>query len=113
VNDQTQSSFDFEAARDARDEAVTRVGANADQAWAARALQAVGFLAMTQPTFTSDDVWAMLADSVTTHEPRALGFVLKRAASLGYCEATDAWVQSARPDCHARPIRVWRSLLGD
>lgn len=46
-----------------------------------------------------------------THEPRALGALMREAARAGDIEATDAWALSERVACHRRPLRVWRSLL--
>jgi hypothetical protein len=105
--------FDYAAAQSAKAEAIARVDAHADDDWATAARRAVGWLALTQYTFTTDDVWhALEGRTEATHEPRALGAVMKRVASLGYCEPTEQWQQSSRPDCHGRPVRVWRSLFG-
>ena len=96
-----------QAAQDAADEAIARVAEAADQAWMDRVLQWV----CEQPhgtTFTTDDVWAA-ADrwAVTTGEPRALGAVMRRAAKAGLTVATAEYRPSVRPECHARPVRVW------
>lgn len=108
------SIFDFVEAMEARDEALTRVDANADDDWKATALRAVGWLAMTQDRFTTDDVWAVLVDrKEATHEPRALGPIMLRARKLGYITGTTEYVLSMRPECHRNPKKVWRSLLSD
>jgi hypothetical protein len=36
---------------------------------------------------------------------------MRQAARLGYVRATDRYTPSARPACHARPVRVWASLI--
>lgn len=103
------SQLDIFAALEARDEALGRVEANADERWKAEALAAVRHLARMLPEFTTDDVWARLGDSYP-HEPRALGAVMKTAAAAGLIEPTDRIRTSHRPECHARPVRVWRSI---
>jgi hypothetical protein len=98
---------DLFASVDARDEAIARVGANADQLWASRAAAAVRNAARWG-TFTTDDVWATLErEGVTTHEPRALGAVMKQLERDGTIRPTGQWVQTRRASAHARPIRVW------
>lgn len=111
---QPDNLLDFGAAQEAKVEAVARVESHANARWLTTARQAVGWLALTQPSFTTDDVWRVLAGrDASTHEPRALGAVMKQAARLGYCTASETWQQSARSDCHGRPVRVWTSLLFD
>jgi len=60
----------------AKDEAIQRVGANADQEWRRRALDAVRRLAEIGRPFTADDVWDRVG---APHEPRALGAVMQDA----------------------------------
>lgn len=99
------------AAMSARDEAVQRVGANADPEWYDHALHAIWCLAISRQEITTDDVWDEIGHALTTHEPRALGAVMQKAARLGYVEATDRYRPSARAACHARPVRIWASLI--
>lgn len=103
--------LDLAEAIAARDEAVTRVGANADTAWMDAAIGAIWALAMIQQEITADDVWSAIGHTASTHEPRALGAAMKRAAGLGYITATDTYRPSTRLSCHARPVRVWRSEI--
>lgn len=108
------SIFDIEEASQALDEALKRVDANADDEWKSIALRAVGWLAMTQERFTTDDVWAVLIDrKEATHEPRALGPIMLRARKLGYIIGTPDYVLSERPECHRNPKKVWLSLLSE
>jgi hypothetical protein len=63
--------------------------------------------------FTSDAVWFEIKeidDAASTHEPRAMGAVMRRAASMGIVAPTDRYETSARTVCHNRGVRVWRSL---
>lgn len=103
--------LDLVAAMQARDEAVTRVASNADAEWVDHALHVIWCLAVQMDEVTTDDVWDHIGHDYTTHEPRALGAVMKKAAGLGYVQATDRYRPSARPACHARPVRVWASLI--
>jgi hypothetical protein len=95
----------------ARDEAVARVEEHASADWLAAAATAVGMLAMFYPEFTTDDVWECLVEVEATHEPRALGPVMMKAARRGLIRKTDRVQNSRRPQCHARPVAVWSSLI--
>jgi hypothetical protein len=105
--------FDAAAARDARDEAIQRVDEHAEKRWKAAALNAVRFIAEKRDAFTTDAVWWLLdqQDIEPPHEERALGAIMQRAARQGWIEPTDRTRKSVRPACHARDLRVWRSLL--
>lgn len=107
------SLLDLAAGLAARDEALVRVDRNADSRWKDHVDRTIRRLASTRAEITTDDVWQALADAGVEppREPRALGSAMKRAAAAGEIAATDRIVQSARPACHARPVRVWRSLV--
>jgi predicted SPOUT superfamily RNA methylase MTH1 len=98
--------LDIFAAIAARDEAVERVGRAAPAEWYGYALAVVQRLAERLDDFTTDDVWQAL--TVRPPEPRALGAVMVTAKNAGLIEPTDRTRQSSRPECHARPVRVWR-----
>ena len=74
-------------------------------------MQIIKVLAIAYPTFTTDDVWLALqkVPDVATHEPRALGSMMRAAGKSGWIVPTDRYVNSRRPECHARPVKVWRS----
>lgn len=93
----------------ARDEAIRRVDVNADSDWKDEAYRVVAALAAHRPRFTTDDVWGRLS-GVGTHEPRAMGAIMRQAARDGLIRATSEYQQSGRVACHARPLRVWESL---
>lgn len=88
---------------------LAQVEANADTDWKSEALAAIESLAMTRAEFTTDDVWAVLTTS--THEPRALGALMRRASRNGWIRRTDRVRISVRAACHKRPIAVWESAL--
>lgn len=92
----------------AADAAIQQAEEHADGAWLVAAQAVVRHLAETRREFTTDDVWRSLA---STREPRALGAVMRWAAAAGLVENTHQTVPSTRPECHARPVAVWRSLL--
>jgi hypothetical protein len=48
--------------------------------------------------------------ATTTHEPRALGAVMRQLARDGVIEPTDTYAPSGRSQNHNRPQRIWRSL---
>lgn len=93
-----------------RDDAIERVTDHADSAWLALAFDAVVGLAFDRESFTTDDVWHRLDGVNPPHEPRAMGSVMKRAQREGVIEATKDFIPTTRPQAHAAPVRVWRSL---
>lgn len=105
--------FDALAATKARDEALERVEKNADPVWKQNCVAAIKHLAEHMTEFNSDHVWQHLHEqgAEMPHEGRALGALFKNACKSGIITATDKWVQSERPACHRRPVRVWRSQI--
>lgn len=97
--------FDFD-----QHDPVETAGRNADPEWVTTAHRVIQELADRGEHFTADDVWELLdARQVTpTHEPRALGAVLRAAKSSGLIRPTAAYLPSRRPECHGRPVRVWQ-----
>ena len=95
------------------EEAIDRVERNADEEWKRAAHLAVAAAAQRREQFTTDLVVEIMAErgNVSTHEPRAMGAVMRRAARLGVVAATDVYEQSRNPEAHKRPKRVWRSLV--
>lgn len=92
------------------DAAIEQVKESADGHWYLAAIYAVKKLAHSCREFTTDDVWPRL-DKEETHERRALGAVMREAVERGWIKATDVHRKSRRPACHARPVRVWASLI--
>lgn len=103
----------LEEAERQRDEAVARAEANANERWWMAAREEVILAAIQLPEFTTDTVWIGLnSRGVSTHEPRALGSVMKAMAKAGIIEPTGRWEKSRRPEAHARPVMVWRAKAG-
>ena len=91
-----------------QEEALAAVESNADPQWMEAALSAVRILARRMPILTTDDLWCLVDPPA---EPRAAGAVMRKAAKQGWIKATDRTVKSKRATCHARPVRVWESLI--
>jgi len=98
-------------ATEARDKAIARAATNTDPAWAAETMLIIKHIATNTFDFTTDDIWQALATTSlpTPHEPRALGALMIAAHRAGLIAPTDRYRQSQRPECHARPIRVWQA----
>lgn len=102
----------LEEAERRRDDAIARSGWNANDRWWAAAREEVILAAIQLPEFTTDVVWRGLdSRGLKTHEPRALGAVMKAMAKAGVIEPTGRWEKSRRPEAHARPVMVWRYAL--
>ena len=107
------SLFDVPQAIALAEQAIEQVGLNADQVWALEALKVVQMLSIQRHDFTTDDVWKwmnQLHPTMTTHEPRAMGAVMRKAAASRLCVPTERYSKSLRPECHRRPIRIWKGL---
>lgn len=98
-----------QAGRAARDEAVARVDANADERWKEYAARFIRHYARTHETFTASDVY--MAMMVHPREPRAMGPAMTRASNAGEIEMTNEFRTSSNPSSHAGNARVWRSLI--
>ena len=109
--------FDPVAAKNAKLEAMTRVNDNANTSWKNLMLSLVTKTARQMPSFTTDDVferfWSLPEETrPETHDRRALGPVMLKAAKLGICRKSDGpWVPTARASRHAAPLQVWKSLI--
>ena len=99
-------------ALEAQDDALVRVEQHADTDWKAAATTAVYRAARNLSTLTTDDVWDLIPATVTTHEPRALGAIMTKAARAGWIRLADKRpVKSKRVSRHAGPMSVWESLI--
>lgn len=104
--------LNVERATAKRQDAITRVETHADAEWKRVALDIVKSVAELFPSFTTDKVVERLAETKAyTHEPRALGPIMQRAAKAGYITATDRFENSAAVSRHKAPKRIWQSQL--
>ena len=93
-----------------RDKAIKQAEDNAKANWLASAFSAVRQCAALKDRFTTDDVWSLVGQD-GTHEPRAMGAVMMKAARAGIARPTNTTRQSRRPVCHRRPVTIWQSLV--
>jgi hypothetical protein len=111
MNDQL-GLFDAALGEARKEEAVTRVEANASRAWLDAAWNAVIVVCLEHRQYervTSDDVWRVLLDedAPSPHEPRAMGPIMRRAVAEGRLTATADFRPSELPQNHRRPVRVY------
>ena len=95
-----------------RDQSLVDVAVNANPNWWQHAVNIVQDVAATSFDFTTDDIWCELErrNVMTPHEPRAIGAVVVAVKRLGLIAPTNRYRPSSRPECHARPIRVWQAV---
>lgn len=97
-----------------RDLAIDQAEDGANDEWYTEALEAVRYIAEGNFSFTTDDVWEQLKQNVPqiiTPESRAMGAVMREAAKRGWIISSETYRKSKRPECHSRPVLVWRSQL--
>lgn len=99
----------IQEANAAKDEAIARVEAHANEEWLEQARWAIHLVAASRPSFTSQEVWPHIPGE--THDKRAMGAAMRAAEREGIIEPTLTWQQSDSIVNHRRPQRVWRSLL--
>lgn len=92
-----------------KEKAIDTVELHVNPEWKAEAMQAVELLATLHHTFTTDAVWALIKSE--THEPRAMGAIMRTATKNGIITPTDIHMPSLRKASHRRPVRVWQSLI--
>jgi len=59
--------------------------------------------------FTSDDIVNHLNKIGIVGNHASLGAMIKGAERAGLISATGKFIESCRPECHKRPIRIWKS----
>ena len=101
-------------ARRLRDVAIARGYDAAPDKWRMTLDEAIRSVALNHAEFTTDDVWDYLEENEVPvpAETRSMGGAMMRARVNGWILPTNRLANSARPICHARPMRVWESLLG-
>lgn len=100
------TQLDPQAATEARDEALERVEAAADEAWKQKAYDTVLSLKVQKAEFICDDIWATGLEK--PREARALGPVMLRLARKGIIQKTGRSVKTAQVTQHATDVAVWR-----
>ena len=102
-------------ARAAKSAGMAQVEQNANAKWSSYMLEQVRLTALEMSRFTADDVFDRVEadpNAPVTHDLRAFGPVMKRAASEKYCAQADCRpMPSRRKSLHASPRAVWLSLI--
>lgn len=98
----------LEEARRRRDEGLTAARTAAWPGYKIAVEKALDQLAESGRPFTVDDVRRIAGDPIGT-SPQALGGMIAHAAKRGQIRAI-GYQQSARPEAHARPVRLWRGV---
>jgi hypothetical protein len=109
MSDDIKDLFDEALGESLKQEAIRRVDENAQEEWKAAALAAVYKVAQSHPMITTDTVWQAIPEEVETHEGRAMGAIMVKAAKEGWITKTNQVSESARPACHRRPLALWKS----
>ncbi len=92
--------------KDARDGVLEQVAKHADGAWKIVARQVVDQLAMECAPFSTDEVWPILDPlPVSTHERRALGWIIRAAIKDGVIVDSGRMCNSVRRN--ATKITLW------
>lgn len=107
-------TFDIEAAKLARDEAIDRSDQNSDPVWRDAYYTALCDVARVKETFTADDIWERLAEMEhvpNTKDNRAAGGVVMKAKRDGVIRLTNSTEPSRRKHCHQMLQRVYESLI--
>jgi hypothetical protein len=93
------------------DEALQRVEEHADPDWKTLAYEVLVDLCRTGDEWTTDDFWLRMRlrhPDVTTHEPRALGALIRRLLRDGMAEKTGRFGESTRPEAHRAIVFYYR-----
>lgn len=104
--------FDYQHGVQLAEQGMATAIANAGKTWQEIATESVLTVARLNMTFTADDVWAWLKTHSLPQPPNkaALGAVFKALAKDGRICVTGQWRNSARPETHTRPLRVWQQV---
>lgn len=108
----TNTLFDYQHGVQLAEQGMASAIANAGKTWQEIATESVLTVARLNMTFTADDVWAWIETHSLPQPPNkaALGAVFKALAKDGQICVTGQWRNSARPETHTRPLRVWQQV---
>ena len=104
--------FDYAEGQRLAEEGMTAAIEHAGTTWQDMADTAVRTVARMRITFTADEVWDFM-DSHNYPQPpnrAALGAVFKALSRANVIRVTGEWRNSARPETHTRPLRVWQAI---
>lgn len=99
---------------DQTNDAIARADAHAQEYWKKCYDQSVYAICVTQLTFVPDDVMKYMKANfpdAETHDLRAAGAGMQRAARAGWCKNTNTVRSSENPEHHKMRKTVWESLV--
>lgn len=94
----------------ARERAIERAKDHAHPNWFKTAYATGVILTRTRGTLTSEDVFDNMPLNITTHEPRAMGSVMRALKDDGWITPTGTYIKSSSIAGHGRPSHVWKSV---
>jgi hypothetical protein len=106
------SLCDLEA-KQKTEQAIKEVAERMDTDWRAAAIKMLKMICYRNETLTSDDLWFAMEThypELDTHEPRAMGAIMRWGVTHKWIAKTPNYVASTRPVAHKKPTAVWRSL---
>jgi len=107
-------TFDPELASELTEQAIERADEHANPDWKKIFMQTLIDVAVSEESFTTDQVWRRLADNPhvpKTHERRAAGALVKRAVRANVISYSAATRPSERAHCHGSILRVYESKI--
>ena len=104
--------FDYQHGVQLAEQGMATAIANAGKTWQEIATESVLTVARLNMTFTADDVWSWIETHSLPQPPNkaALGAVFKALSRENRIRVTGEWRNSARPETHTRPLRVWQQV---
>ena len=104
--------FDYQHGVQLAEQGMATAIANAGKTWQKIATESVLTVARLNMTFTADDVWSWIETHSLPQPPNkaAVGAVFKALLRENRIRVTGEWRNSARPETHTRPLRVWQQV---
>jgi len=93
------------------EKAIDIAETHADMNWKEVAYLTAIQVATRQRTLVSEDVWDNMPAGTETHEPRAMGAIMRRLRKDNIIVPTEQFIVSTSPKGHGRPSRVWQSNI--
>lgn len=102
----------FDLAERKKQEGINLSYHNSDSIWKKAAGEALIAVAKQNQSFTTDEVWAYLANlGIHTGENRAIGGVIQSGIRAGVMVHTGNYRKTDRKEAHKRPISIYQSKI--
>ena len=108
------SEFDARESAHLRDEGIARAEEHADHSYKLALRHCIDRCARDLPEFTMDEVMILMKawfPTVSTHEPRVAGAVVRAAIRDGVISLTDRTRRTIQSQSHRRPMSIYASNL--